>query len=216
MNSRIGEPLTGAGTEFTSRTMNSGGWKVGKGGKVERKMRRFFPSFPTSSLLFPPFPTFSHFIFICVMSVKMRPTPCPLPLRWLAIAPGGGGSWQCYPGWRLRLHPLPGAILVLPLRGSSAPRFARPAGPSVAQKLWRAGRNYAGKVWLPKPATRWMPHWSCSLARNVVGLLRESSDCFTKVRESSRKFAQIRPVNPRCYALLRVGPILDANYTNER
>ncbi len=68
MNSRIGEPLAGAGTEFTSRTMNSGGWKVGKGGKVERKMRRFFPSFPTSSLLFPPFPTFSHFIFICVMS----------------------------------------------------------------------------------------------------------------------------------------------------
>ena len=53
MNSRIGEPLAGAGTEFTSRTMNSGGWKVGKGGKVERKMRRFFPSFPTSSLLFP-------------------------------------------------------------------------------------------------------------------------------------------------------------------
>jgi len=63
MNSRIGEPLAGAGTEFTSRTMNSGGWKVGKGGKVERKTRRFFPSFPTSSLLFPPFPTFSHLIF---------------------------------------------------------------------------------------------------------------------------------------------------------
>src|SRR5260221_14320590 len=64
MNSRIGEPLAGAGTEFTSRTMNSGGRNVGKGGKVERKMRRFFPSFPTSSLLFPPFPTFSHFNFI--------------------------------------------------------------------------------------------------------------------------------------------------------
>src|SRR6266404_7225385 len=68
MNSRIGEPLAGAGTQFTSRTMNSGGWKVGKGGKVERKMRRFFPSFPTFSHLFPPFPTFSHLIFICAPS----------------------------------------------------------------------------------------------------------------------------------------------------
>ena len=30
---------------------------------------------------------------------------------------------------------------------------------------------------------------------------------YAKVRESPRKFAQIRPVNPRCYAFLRVGPI---------
>jgi hypothetical protein len=28
--------------------------------------------------------------------------------------------------------------------------------------------------------------------------------CYAKVHEVSRKFAQIRPVNPRCYALLRV------------
>src|SRR6266446_4209113 len=38
----------------------------------------------------------------------------------------------------------------------------------------------------------------------MVTKVREGSDCFTKVREVSRKFAQIRPVNPRCYALLRV------------
>jgi hypothetical protein len=30
---------------------------------------------------------------------------------------------------------------------------------------------------------------------------------FAKFHESPRKFAQIRPVNPRCYALLRVRPI---------
>src|SRR6266403_1173589 len=45
-----------------------------------------------------------------------------------------------------------------------------------------------------------MPQWSCSLARNVVAKVRESADCFTKVREVSRKFAQIRPVIPRFLA----------------
>jgi hypothetical protein len=29
--------------------------------------------------------------------------------------------------------------------------------------------------WLPKPATRWVPQWSCSLARNVVATFHESS-----------------------------------------
>src|SRR5258708_1742330 len=39
---------------------------------------------------------------------------------------------------------------------------------------------------------------------NYVG---KSADNYGKFHESSRKFAQIRPVNPRCYALLRVRPI---------
>src|SRR5882724_9802683 len=33
----------------------------------------------------------------------------------------------------------------------------------------------------------------------------KSADCCAKVHESSRKFAQIRPVNPRLFGLLRVG-----------
>jgi hypothetical protein len=36
----------------------------------------------------------------------------------------------------------------------------------------------------------------------------KSSDCCAKVRDVSRKFAQIRAVIPRCYALLRVGAVL--------
>jgi hypothetical protein len=36
------------------------------------------------------------------------------------------------------------------------------------------------------------------------GLLRESADCYAMFHEVTRKFAQNRPVNPRCYALLRV------------
>jgi hypothetical protein len=49
-----------------------------------------------------------------------------------------------------------------------------------------------------------------------VELCELIADFYAKFHESSRKFAQIRPVNPRCYALLRVRPILDANCTNER
>src|SRR5882757_8238674 len=56
-----------------------------------------------------------------------------------------------------------------------------------------AGRSFAGKsagccakvreVWLPKPATRWVPQVSCSLARNVV----------TKVRtDQGRGYAIVR------------------------
>jgi hypothetical protein len=37
----------------------------------------------------------------------------------------------------------------------------------------------------------------------------KSADCYALLRESSRKFAQIRAVNPQCYALLRVGPFFD-------
>src|SRR5260221_14178468 len=38
------------------------------------------------------------------------------------------------------------------------------------------------------------------------GLLRESSDCYGLLRDVSRKFAQIRAVNPRLFGLLRVRP----------
>ena len=37
--------------------------------------------------------------------------------------------------------------------------------------------------------------------------VKKSADCYGLLRESSRKFAQIRAVNPQCYALLRVGLI---------
>src|SRR5882724_10813454 len=48
-----------------------------------------------------------------------------------------------------------------------------------------------------------------------VGTLREKlceklwvvTRCFANVHEVSLKFALIRPVNPRCYAFLRVRPI---------
>ena len=36
------------------------------------------------------------------------------------------------------------------------------------------------------------------------GMVRKSADNCAKVHESPRKFAQIRAVNPQCYALLRV------------
>src|SRR5258707_8347083 len=65
------------------------------------------------------------------------------------------------------------------------------------------GKNY-GFFGFPSP-----PRDGCPMelfaARNVVAKVRKSSDCFTKLRESSRKFAQIRAVVTRCYALLRVG-----------
>ena len=38
------------------------------------------------------------------------------------------------------------------------------------------------------------------------GLLRIVADSYALLRDVSRKFAQIRPVIPRCYALLRVRP----------
>jgi len=38
--------------------------------------------------------------------------------------------------------------------------------------------------------------------------LRICSRCYAEIREGSRKFAQNRPVIPRCYALLRVRPFL--------
>jgi len=67
------------------------------------------------------------------------------------------------------------------------------------------GKNY-GFFGFPSP-----PRDGCPMelfaARNVVAKVRKSSDCFTKLRESSRKFAQIRAVVTRCYALLRVRPI---------
>ena len=68
------------------------------------------------------------------------------------------------------------------------------------------GKNY-GFFGFPSP-----PRDGCPMelfaARNVVAKVRKSSDCFTKLRESSRKFAQIRAVVTRCYALLRVGLFL--------
>ena len=36
-----------------------------------------------------------------------------------------------------------------------------------------------------------------------------------KLRDVSRKFAQIKAVVTRCYALLRVGPFLDANLASQ-
>ena len=46
-----------------------------------------------------------------------------------------------------------------------------------------------------------------NLARSTCKALRIVTQKSAKFHESPRKFAQIRPVNPRCYALLRVGPI---------
>src|SRR6266481_5675941 len=57
--------------------------------------------------------------------------------------------------------------------------FFLPGGAGSQKSEGEAGRNYVGK----------------------------SADNYGKFHESSRKFAQIRPVNPRCYALLRVRPI---------
>jgi hypothetical protein len=42
---------------------------------------------------------------------------------------------------------------------------------------------------------------------NLCKKLRIVTHCYGKVREVSRKFAQIRPVIPRLFALLRVRPI---------
>ena len=50
---------------------------------------------------------------------------------------------------------------------------------------------------------REMEYWSAGARRK----LRVVTHCFAKVHEVSRKFAQNRPVNPRCCALLRVRPI---------
>src|SRR6266404_9521236 len=65
--------------------------------------------------------------------------------------------------------------------------FFLPGGAGSQKSEGEAGRNYVGK----------------------------SADNYGKFHESSRKFAQIRPVNPRCYALLRVRPILDANLASQ-
>jgi len=75
---------------------------------------------------------------------------------------------------------------------SLGPRWGRPQGGTVAGCLASQARHEMGApVELFAGAKRG----------------RESARSFTKVRESPRKFAQIRPVIPRCYALLRVGAI---------
>src|SRR6266404_9171176 len=60
---------------FGVQRWEEGGPEVGKRGKKDGR-GRVFPAF---SHHFPAFPTFSHFIFICMMNMKIRPTPCPLP-----------------------------------------------------------------------------------------------------------------------------------------
>ena len=55
-------------------------------------------------------------------------------------------------------------------------------------------RNYAEKIWLPKPATSQIPQVGCSLARNVVGFLRIFP----------RFSAILRTDQGRIYAILRI------------
>src|SRR6266404_875484 len=64
---------------FGVQRWEEGGPEVGKRGKKDGRGRVF--------------PAFSHFIFICMMNIKIRPSPRPLPLRWLANAMGGGRGW---------------------------------------------------------------------------------------------------------------------------
>jgi hypothetical protein len=77
-----------------------------------------------------------------------------------------------------------------------------------AYETWNQGGDGGEKlckkiriVWLPKPATRWAPQWSCSLARNVVA---KSPRKFGLFHESSRSYAKVRTDQGRGYAMLRI------------
>src|SRR6266404_6500763 len=112
--------------------------------------------------------------------------------------------------------PFPGISHLFPLdfyfmtkRSKISPQPRKLSGSSIRRRgdaevnAKFCGKNY-GFFGFPSP-----PRDGCPMelfaARNVVAKVRKSSDCFTKLRESSRKFAQIRAVVTRCYALLRVG-----------
>src|SRR6266478_365054 len=98
--------------------------------------------------------------------------------------------------------------------GGAKPDTRGACGPQASKSALRAvggadlcGKNY-GFIGFPSPprdecpsgVVRWRETWSRKFAkvRVVSG----------KVHESPRKFAQIRPVNPRLFGLLRVRPIL--------
>ena len=60
--------------------------------------------------------------------------------------------------------------------------------------------------------------WEAISGRAVWIFAGKITGCYAKVREVSRKFAQIRPVIPRCYAFLRVRLIFyeDGKQENKR
>ena len=123
------EPIWGRAEAVRSGKRREGGDESG----------RFFPPFPGISGHFPPFPTFSHFIFyygttmrrICRMGrmntilydgIRYDPPPCPLPRA------GTRGRGRCLldgvtQGVALRLA-LPWATYRSPLRGCNVPHQA--------------------------------------------------------------------------------------------
>ncbi len=68
--------------------------------------------------------------------------------------------------------------------------------------LWPSGAGWEMEGWII--AAVGGAEWEDAAGRGRI-YAGKSADCCAKVHESSRKFAQNRPVNPRCYALLRVG-----------
>ena len=121
--------------------------------------------------------------------------------------------------------PFPGISHLFPLdfyfmtkRSKISPQPRKLSGSSIRRRgdaevnAKFCGKNY-GFFGFPSPPRDGCPN-EVVRPRNVVAKVRESSDCFTKVREGSRKFAQIRAVNPRLFGLLRGRPILDANFAN--
>ncbi len=101
--------------------------------------------------------------------------------------------------------PFPGISHLFPLDFFRAHKISRKGmNQGIGQGIVRPRQGRTGLAALFRGLSPTAIHVQATSWR---GKVRKSSDCFTKLRDVSRKFAQIRPVNPRCYALLRVGPI---------
>jgi len=112
---------------------------------------------------------------------------------------GKGGMELPDPGRISRLFPrFPGFSHLFPLNFfTGQAQLGSPPGRAMGSRL--RGTRPVGRcgmlrhVWFPKPATRWVPQWGCSLARNVVAMFHESQRKFAKVRtDQGRKSSIVR------------------------
>src|SRR5882724_8846308 len=107
-----------------------------------------------------------------MMNMKIRPSPCPLPLRWPANAMGGGWILGDVTQGAARRLALPWAIIGRP-DGAQARRGARQWSRKVCEKF---GFPSPPRDGCPKGVVRWRETWS---------------GCYAKVREVARKSAKV-------------------------
>ena len=112
----------------------------------------------------------------------------------------GGPKWEKV-GWRARiLSAFIGSFHVLTdIIAQNRPVITR-------FLAYYRSEPFSDANWFFKPHEIGAPVDLSAGAKRGREKLRIVTHCYAKFHESARKFAQIRPVNPRCYALLRVRP----------